>query len=81
MTRLVGVKELAAVLGVSERMGYVLVERGLPHYRVGRQIRLDLDTALRYLQRGDSPEWQEGQPKPALRDTDPIPRERGSGAC
>jgi excisionase family DNA binding protein len=38
---------LAAVVGVSARMVLRLAERGqLPHYRIGRLVRFDVEEAL-----------------------------------
>ncbi len=45
--RLVSVREIAAILGVPIRTVYDRLRKdGLPHYRFGRAIRLDLDELL-----------------------------------
>jgi len=45
MTKLLTVRELAAVLHVSERAAYRVAGR-VPHYKVGRQLRFRLDEVL-----------------------------------
>ena len=42
---LLTVRDLARILNVSERESYRIAER-VPHYRVGRMLRFDLDEVL-----------------------------------
>lgn len=44
--KLVNTKTIAIAVGVSPREVYRSAERGLPHFRVGRQLRFDLDEVL-----------------------------------
>jgi hypothetical protein len=52
--RLVNVRELAAAIGCSEREAYRVGSR-LPHYRVGRMLRWNLDEALDALREEPTP--------------------------
>jgi excisionase family DNA binding protein len=54
--RLVDARMLAAVVGVSARMVLRLAERGqLPHYRIGRLVRFDVEEALAALSQSEAP--------------------------
>jgi excisionase family DNA binding protein len=52
MRTVVDPERLATALGISVRSVYRMVEQNqLPHYRVGRQVRFDLDEVLGLMRR------------------------------
>jgi excisionase family DNA binding protein len=61
--RLMDLNELAEYLHVSRRTIYRLIDRNLPHTRVGYVLRFDLARVLAWLQdftdRGDQLHWSE----------------------
>ncbi|MGQ9537952.1 MAG: helix-turn-helix domain-containing protein [Actinomycetota bacterium] len=52
---LIDVREAARLLDVRPHQIYRLVETGrLPHYKIGRYVKLSLDEVLRFCRRGPS---------------------------